>query len=156
MTQRRFRLNVSRIAVTLGATACFAAAFALVPSTVRSQLAPAQGAVAIPAPSVEPPLLPIAPVADPFVPRLAFADEHERAPAPPLRLPRAPKVQPAIRVSAIATGARPSAIVEIGSSVEAVGTGDVVDGALVTSITPEALELSDGRRFLLVPARPAP
>jgi hypothetical protein len=101
-------------------------------------------------------LSPIAAVADPFVPRITSEDAPPR-PFPSARASdhEALRAQPPIRVTAIATGAQPSAIVEIGTSVEAVNAGDVLDGAVVTSISADGLELSDGRRVRLVPGRAA-
>ena len=57
-----------------------------------------------------------------------------------------------LRVTAIATGAQPTAIVErTGEPPRVVTAGDAIDGTAVESIGEDAVVLGNGRRLLLEP-----
>jgi len=144
------------------AVACFAAAFALTPSEVRSRLSIGPAAVlatagATPAPAV----VADVPAGDPFAAR-APDDDLPNVPAarpavvPPARLggrlalPLAPATT--ARVSAVGVGARREALVDEGGHTRLVTIGDRLDGAPVTAIDDGGITLADGRRLVLAPA----
>jgi hypothetical protein len=139
---------------------CFAAAFVLTPIGVRSQVA-ALPSVAEPAAKtiVFPPILAIAPHRDAFVPQVPVDDDASAAvaqrastlPAPPrdlrARLPVALESPP--HLTAIATGAQPSAIIEIGGVAHILTVGDPLANARIRAIGNDAVELDNGRRLRL-------
>lgn len=159
---RRFKLPVpgSRVILSTAALCCFACAFALVPADVRSQLDSRQGESIPEAPtSLHPAMRPVPPEGDAFAPPSDFDDDV--AAMAPRRAPRPPPATlgvalPDSRVTAIATGARPTAIVESGASVRAVSIGDPLDGSHVTSILDDAVRLENGKRLLLMPGASTP
>lgn len=169
MTQRHMTFDRTKRAL-LGAAAlvCFAGAALLTPSGVRSQLdVSARDIPSEPAPVQESPLVPIAPDGDAFAPRADTGDDLP--PALPQRLPLAlPRLMPPprlapravlpahVRIAAIATGANPSAIAEIGGAVRIVTIGDTLDGSTVATIEDDAVELANGRRLSLEPATVTP
>jgi hypothetical protein len=147
-----------RFFLIASALACFAAAGFLTPSDVRSQLdvRAHNGEDASPAPIEAPPAA-IAPAGDAFAPRATLDEEPRPAPGralpalPPVpaRVPIRPRPTSLLSVTAIATGADPTAIVEEGGSVRVVTIGDALDGSAVTAITDAGVVLADGRRLTL-------
>jgi hypothetical protein len=169
MNQRRLTLaRARRPLLGVAALLCFAAAAVLAPSDVRSQLDPARHDItAEPAPHAETPLTPIVPAGDAFAPRAVVDDDARPAPPQPpaLRLPRLPQAGLPIastvpvmhlRITAIATGAHPTAIVEDGGDARLVAIGDALDGSRITAIGDDAIALANGRRLSLEPAVAAP
>ena len=158
MTPARPPDHAKRMLLGAGALACFAAAIVLTPSDVRSQLdAGRHNAAAEPAPRAEPAVAAIAPRNDAFAPRAEIEDE--RPPGPPTALapalPRLPgsaarQAAAATRVTAIATGILPTAIVlDGGGAAHAFTVGDSLDGSHITAIDPSAITLANGRRLTL-------
>jgi hypothetical protein len=154
-------IRFERIACGGGALICYAAAFVLMPSGVRSQLA-----APLPAATVAPlirqtTIVPIAPARDAFAPRAAFDDDAAAQSArilptsPPVvaRMvePHRPNLGGA-RVTAIATGEAPSAIVEIDGVPRAVSVGDRLPDGRISAIGDAAIELDNGARLPLAPA----
>jgi hypothetical protein len=108
-----------------------------------------------------PPLAPAAPRRDPFEGDAAGVGPGPNAtppalPAPPplpVPLGSAPLGAPgAERVAAIATGARPYALVASGDRTRVVTIGDRVDGASITAIAIDGVRLSDGRTLTIAAA----
>ena len=140
------------------ALACFAAAGVLTPSDVRSQLdvRAHNGEDASPAPIDAPPAA-IAPAGDAFAPRATLDEEARPAPAralpmlPPVAAHVAirPRLTPRLSVTAVATGADPTAIVEEAGSVRIVTIGDTLDGSTVAAIGDAGVVLADGRRLTI-------
>jgi hypothetical protein len=154
-----------RALLVAGALGCFAAAIVLAPSDVRSQLdAGRRDTVAEPAPSAQVPVVAVAPRDDAFAPRAEIDDDRPAGATQPLpvalpRLPGTPAQQtPAAgtRVTAIATGALPTAIVESGGSSHVVTVGDPLDGSSITAIKRSSVTLASGRHLSLEPAASAP
>jgi hypothetical protein len=153
----------SRALLGFCALCCFALAFALAPSDVRSALVRSAppGATLQTVPRLDANLAPVAPVDDAFAPRVdvdedvpsgvASTDVRLGAARPAMK--RA-GVEPAPRVTAIAIGSHPTAIVETGSVVRTVTVGDELAGSRVSAIGEDAVELADGRRIVLVPDEP--
>jgi hypothetical protein len=149
-----------------GALACFAAAIVLAPSDVRSQLYTGRhDAVADVTASPQLPVSAVAPRGDAFAPRAEIDDDRPAgvsAPSPIAlpHLPGSPTSQQATvattRVTAIATGALPTAIVESGGSSHLVTVGDVLDGSEIAAIDRGSITLASGRHLQLEPAAPAP
>ncbi|HEV8022437.1 MAG TPA: hypothetical protein VGP41_14275 [Candidatus Lustribacter sp.] len=152
---------MNRLALASGSIACFASAILLWPSGVRSQLdvQPLERPVAT-TPRPEQPLVAIAPQGDAFAPRAVVDDDPPpvRPAAPPL--PQLHTVRPNLlhertvaltRVTAIATGANPTAVVETGGATRIVNVGDSLDGSTVAAIDDDAIRLADGRRLSLEP-----
>ena len=165
---------MTRSVLVAGSIACFASAVFLWPggdafadagdafadAGVRSQpdVRPRERSL-IAAPRPEPSLAAIAPEGDAFAPRAAVDDDP-----PPLR-PPAPVLPPLhavrplavleqrsaapTRVTAIATGMHPTAVVEIGGVPRIVTAGDPLDGSTVAAIGDDAIRLADGRRLRL-------
>ncbi|HEY5348602.1 MAG TPA: hypothetical protein VIJ64_02685, partial [Candidatus Lustribacter sp.] len=135
------------------------------PTGARSQLGvrrPAAFAEVAPRPPTPPAA--VIPAGDAFAPR-AGADEDVRlaiadpSGGTPPRLPgtRSLAVEtPASRVTAIATGSQPTAIVESAGTARIVTVGDPLDGSAIASIDNGAIRLTDGRRLSLEPAVPGP
>lgn len=149
----RFPIPGSRELLAACALCCFACAFVLAPSGVRSQLAApvrASDAGAVQRPPAAASAIPVE--GDAFAPRSAADDDPTPAPAHVAGA----ILQPSARVTAIVTGARPTALVEIGPSVRAVSVGDVLGGSRVAFITDDAVELSNGERLSLIPAAAVP
>ena len=155
---RRYLLRErNRMLLTGGALCCFAAAFALTPDDVRSQLAPAPAFGTLGA--VQRPVAPataLAASSDPFAPRAAIDDDRPtKLPLPPVPLALRPLpgqsalLQANDRVSAIVMGPQPTAIVEHGDRTDVVGAGDRIGPATVIAITSDAVTLSDGHRLTL-------
>jgi hypothetical protein len=143
--------------------ACFAAAAVLAPTGARSQLdfQPRPSPDAAGATTAPPPVA-IAPERDAFAPRAAL-DEDPRPPLPvppvplpplrPLTVTNAPPRPVAVsRVTAIVTGAQPAAIVDTGTGLRLVTTGDALDGSTIAAIDDDGVRLTDGRRRSLEPA----
>jgi len=155
-----------RALLVAGALACFAAAIVLAPSDVRSQLDTGRhDAVADATASPQLPVIAVAPRDDAFAPRAEVDDDRPAgvtAP-PPVALPRLPGSPAAqrataatTRVTAIATGALPTAIVESGGSSHLVTVGDLLDGSEIAAIDRSSITLASGRHLPLEPAAPAP
>ena len=157
-------VRVKRPALAAASIVCFTAAIALMPAGVRSQLDAASPRALAPLPS--PATLPatVEPAGDAFAPRALVDDQP-----PPVRLPAALPVlrapRPAAvaerraappRVTAVATGAEPSAVVDIDGVPRIVNPGDALDGSTVAAIDDDAVLLADGRRLPLEPAGAAP
>lgn len=146
---------VSRTLMGGCALTCFALAFALTPSDVRSQRNPPSPGPPVHSPSPSPAeIRPVAPLGDAFAPR-SFDDDDAPAVAR-LAAPAVPGLKPPLplvpaRVTAIATGSRPTAIVETDSGTRAVSAGDALSGSRVSSILDDAVVLDDGRRLPLDP-----
>ena len=148
-----------RSALGAAALACYAAAIVLSPSGVRSQLTVGRReGPAAPAPRVETPLAAVVPHGDAFAPRAAADDDRPPALAAPpaFALPRLsgtslPERNPtaATRVTAIATGTLPSAVVESGGTAHVKTVGDALDGSRITAIDATSVTLANGRRFSL-------
>jgi hypothetical protein len=157
-------VRAKRNLLVAGALLCFAAAGVLTPSDVRSQLdVRRHDPVVEPVARPEAPLAAILPDGDAFAPR-AEADDTVPA-SPPPRLPVLPRsaaplsaapASPRTRVTAIATGRDPSAIVEQNGSVRAVTIGDALDGSTVTAIEDDRIALANGRHLSLEPLDPQP
>lgn len=148
-----------------GALLCYAAAALLAPGNAHPQAA--RGRVPEPVAvqtSAEPLPTPVAPANDAFAPRAVLDDD-----APPLStkaaLPALPPLphllaapRPGIRppeqaeVTAIATGAQPTAVIDTGTQTRVVGVGDTLEGATIERIDQRGVQLSGGRRLLLDPA----
>jgi hypothetical protein len=147
---------------------CFAAAAVLSPSDVRSQLdVRRRDTVVEQTPRLELPLAPIAPAGDAFAPRAGVDDDAPpTTPAPPpLRLPQLPQIGLRLpsaapvthmRVTAIATGSQPTAIVENGGTARVVTIGDALDGSTIAAIQDDAIRLVNGRSLSLEPAAHTP
>jgi hypothetical protein len=138
---------------------CFAAAFVLTPSDVRSQGADAPpAAIAEAAPTLAPPLVPVAPLRDVFVPGSDIDDAAAPtrlqaalvAPRPPQTSSSAPVIVAPLRVSAISTGVHPIAVIDVNGSAQVLTIGDAVAGTRVAAILSDAVRLADGRRLELV------
>jgi len=160
------RIPSKRTICAAAALLCFAAAIVLTPSSVRSQYAAPDISAKPALERAVPTLTPIAPERDAFAPR-AVVDDAPPAPiartamippAPPLRpgmlVTRA--ARPSARVSAIAMGSTPTAIVETADGTRAVTAGDALAGSRITAIVPAAIELANGRRLPLTVEAPAP
>lgn len=160
MTPRLPQLARSKRSL-LGAAAliCYAAAIVLEPSDVRSQLGHSDRKARVPLEAHADPLpAPVAPEGDAFAPRVTVDDDpHPAAPAPSLPpLPRLlaapaapPRPLPATRVTAIATGTAPTAVIDSGGTPRVVGVGDALDDSTIERIDEDGLELANGRRLLL-------
>jgi hypothetical protein len=170
MTQQRTITRAcARRALVVAALLCFAAAIVLTPSDARSQLALPQHETAEVAPRAEPPLAVIAPAGDAFAPRANLDEELHPAllPKPPMPLPQLPRVLqaglrlqaaplPPTRVTAVATGSLPSAIVDDGGSARVVTVGDRLDGSVVSAISEDGIRLTNGRHLSLESGTPTP
>jgi hypothetical protein len=164
MTLARAR-DARRLLLGAAALVCFTAAAVLAPTGARSQLGVRRpAAVAEVAPRTPTPPAAVIPARDAFAPR-AGADEDARlAIADPSggTLPRLPRTgslaiaAPVTRVTAIATGSQPTAIVESAGTARIVTVGDPLDGSAIATIDNGAIRLTDGRRLPLEPAVPAP
>jgi hypothetical protein len=151
---------MNRSALVAGSIACFASAVFLWPAGVRSQLdvRPRAGSLAAAA-RAEPSVAAIAPAGDAFAPRVAVDDDPAppRPPAPalpplhPVRPPAVPEQRTvaATRVTAIATGTSPTAVIESGGVPRIVTAGDSLDGSTIAAIEDDAIRLADGRRLPL-------
>jgi hypothetical protein len=163
MTLRLLPLaHFKRALLGAGALICYVAAIVLAPSDVRSQLD--RGGPKQPAQlraHIDLPPAPVAPQGDAFAPRAAIDDDP--LPAPPVRalqpLPRLPvapaalvRPLPPTRVTAIATGTQPTAIIDSGGTTRVVGIGDDLDGSTIERIDEAGVALANGRQLLLEPA----
>jgi hypothetical protein len=164
----RFQHHIrrSRAACVAGALACFASAYVLTPAGARSELvsqAPALPAAATP---IQPELRPVAPARDAFAPRAQVDDDPPAAPLRPVQSPLVPVARmsaaaplrrsDAIRVSALATGEHPIAIVEFSGTTHTLTIGDALGGSTIAAIERDAIVLASGRRLPLAPAEPLP
>jgi hypothetical protein len=162
------RACARRVLVT-SALVCFAAAIVLTPSGARSQLALPQREATEAAAHAEPPLVAIVPAGDAFAPRANLDEELHPAvlPKPPMPLPQLPRMPqtalqlpvaqpPPARVTAVATGSLPSAIVDDGGTARIVTIGDSLDGSVVSAISEDGIHLLNGRHLSLEPGTPAP
>ncbi len=146
--------------IAIAAVACFIGAFALTPSEVRSRIAPPDP-VAIP--TVPPPASAApadAPNGDPFAPRAADPTTAVAPAVPPFAFARVGPLPPLhlpsnARVSAIAVGAHPGALIVDGEGTHLVTAGDRFDGTTIVAIDDGGVTLGDGRRLAL-PAVGAP
>jgi hypothetical protein len=151
--QRNTNLVSSRTLLAGCALACFALAFALTPSDVRSQRNQRRNAPTFAsAPRFPATLRPVAPAGDAFAPRFTVEDDAPAPARPSARLAASLRPLDPGRVTAIATGSRPTAIVEGGSGARAVFVGDPLSGSRVSAIADNAVRLADGRRLTLDPA----
>ena len=162
MTRRLLLLARSKRALlAVAALLCYVAAIVLAPSNVRSQFDPRphEGLFDPQPPLVAPPA-PVAPQRDAFAPRATVADDAASAaavlPLPlPTRLPVAIALPPrhlsASRVTAIATGTEPAAVIEIGGEAQLLTIGDPLEGSTITTIDDDAVGLANGRRLSLEP-----
>jgi hypothetical protein len=152
----------SRTALAGASLICFAAAILLMPADARSQAAGSfRDPLAGPALRLATPPALVAAERDAFAPRAA-PDADARmplsAPLPALppraigsAVPLAAQLAP-LRVTAIATGAQPTAIVErTGEPPRVVTAGDPIDGTTVQSIGDDVVVLTNGRRLSLEP-----
>lgn len=145
---------------------CYALAFALAPSGARSQLGAARTETLSPASvAAEAPLRAVDPRGDAFAPRAQIEDDRPPGIRVPLAaaLPRLPGsalaqrgAPQAARITAIATGLQPTAIVEAGGSAHVVTVGDAVDGSPVAMISTTFVQLANGRRLPLEAAAAQP
>jgi hypothetical protein len=143
------------------AVACFAAAFALTPSEVRSRLSSGPAALLATAGTIPAaPVVADVPAGDPFAARapdddLPSAPALRPADALPARLdgrgPMPLRPVASARVGAVAVGAHPEALVDDGGHTRLVTVGDRLDGAAVTAIDDGGITLADGRRLVLAP-----
>jgi len=168
MNQRRMTLAGTKRPLVVGAAIlCFAAAGVLTPSDVRSQLdVPRRGAGIEPATRLMPPLAPVLPDRDAFVPRAVVDDDPRPVllKVPPPNAPRLPASAipprgvslPVTHVLAIATGSHPTAIIENGGTERLVTTGDAIDGSEIATIQDDSIQLVDGRRLSLEPVAHTP
>jgi hypothetical protein len=169
MTQRTITRACARRFLVAAALSCFAAAIVLTPSGARSQLALRPHDAAEAGPRVEPSLVAIAPARDAFAPRANLDEELHPAllPKPPMPLPQLPRTPqttlhlpaaqpPQTRVTAIATGSSPSAIVDDGGAARVVTIGDPLAGSIVSTINEDGIRLVNGRHLSLEPGTPAP
>lgn len=165
MPLNRFR----RPLLATGALLCFAAAVVLTPTDVRSQLDLRRpDAIAQTEPHAPAPLVPVVPAGDAFAPRAETDDENVRTPIAAAILPRLPQLPQTglrlangatavqTRITAIATGSHPTAIVESGDAVRAVTIGDSLDGSTIAAIGDDTVRLADGRHLSLAPSSPSP
>jgi hypothetical protein len=160
------RIRLSRAACIAGALVCFASAYVLTPAGARSQLAPQAPALLPTATPIQPQLHPVAPARDAFAPRAQVDDDPPTAQVQPvqsLQLPvaRIPVTAPlrasdAIRVSALATGEHPIAIVEFAGNTHTLTRGDALGGSTIAAIERDGIVLASGRRLALAPAGPLP
>jgi hypothetical protein len=169
MTQQTISRAHARRSLVASALLCFAAAIVLTPGGVRSQLAVRQLEIAEAPPHVEPPLTAIAPAGDAFAPRANLDEElHPALPATPRlllpQLPRTPQIglripvvqPPRLRVTAIATGSHPSAIVDDGGTARVFSLGDPLAGSSISAISDDGIRLTNGRHLSLDPGVPTP
>lgn len=150
-----------RVLCGAGALLCYTAAVVLAPGNAHSQAARRVQEFVPVQTTAEPLPAPVAPANDAFAPRAALDDDappvSAKAALPPLpRLLAAPRpgirpLDPA-RVTAIATGAQPTAVISSGAQTRVVGVGDTLDGATIERIDETGVELSGGRRLFLDPA----
>jgi hypothetical protein len=164
--QRMTPAHAKRPVLVGAALLCFAAAAILTPSDVRSQLdIRPRDSLTPPEPRIEPPLTPVVPAGDAFAPRVAVEDDSRPvAPLPALALPHAlphavsvlPRAVPITRVTAIATGSHPTAIIESDRFARVVTIGDPVAGSAVAAIDDDGIQLANGRRLAIEPTAPTP
>ena len=140
-----------RTLFVMAAIVCFSAAFLTTPSAVRSQFgqrsntAPAQPVrsysaarqVVVPA------------LRDPFTPRSTTGEM-------PLPDGRRLPIRSTARVTAIATGPHPTALVESGGVTRAVTIGDELDSSRISEISGTTVILANGIRLSLDAAPPEP
>ena len=157
----------SRAALGVASLASFAAAFALAPLGPRGAADARVRTVALTA-SRSPAARTVAvvPVRDPFSggasPKPSPTSVTALAPIPAVPGPLPANVGAAeasaaiapasVRVTAIATGAHPSALVSDGATVRLIGLGDRIAGATVAAIDAGGLHLSDRTTLALDPA----
>lgn len=156
----------SRSACACAALLCFAAAFVLTPTGVRSQLTAAPDASPLAQPAISPPpILAVVPQRDAYMPRVRVGDDppagSERArvlPAVPRDLAPRPQIAATAgaRVTAIAIGAQSSAIVDVDGTSHVVSVGDRISHARVTAIESTAVDLDNGTRLQLTSDSAAP
>jgi hypothetical protein len=153
--------GAKRLVAGAASLACFAAALLLMPAGARSQLdVRSRDPIADTTPRLEAPPPPVAPERDAFAPRASVdEDPHPSAPAlppGPVRFSRPAIVMPPplspSRVTAIATGTRPTAIVESGGTSRVVTIGDAIDGSTIETIDEGTVVLVNGRHLSLEPA----
>lgn len=146
-----------RALLAAASLACFGAALLLMPTDVRSQLdtRPREAATTAPAPQAPPPAA-VLPQGDAFAPRVTVDDDrHPIAPPPPPPAPRAaaaipvPRALAPARVTAIATGIVPTALVDDGGALRLVSAGEALEGSTIVTIDEDGVRLADGRRLLL-------
>jgi hypothetical protein len=153
MNRRRFHIPVSRTIVVASALVCFAGAIALMPSDVRSQLESRSHEIrAGESDTQAAPPVAVAPAVDAFEPRADEGDAPSSQPFP-LASRAATNAEPrdAVRVTAIATGTHPTALVETGNGVLTVSIGDTLRGSRVATISEDGVRLLSGERFPLTP-----
>ena len=134
----------SRALFVAAAIVCFSAAFLTTPSAVRSQFGQrSNGPIVAPAPkrSVVPSVV-VPALRDPFVPQLV-AGELSQIDA------RRHPIRSTTRVTAIATGTQPIALVESGGETRAVTIGDPLDASRISGIAGNTVVLANGVRLSL-------
>ncbi len=164
--QLRPFIRSKRTPLVSAALICYALALVLAPSGVRSQLGASRPEPLVPATVVaETPVHTVAPRDDAFMPRAQIEDDRPASiPVPPApALPRLAgdpllqrRVESATRITAIATGMQPTAILESGGSAHVVSIGDAIEGSPITIITATFVQLANGRRLSLEPATAQP
>lgn len=162
----KHRIIPSRAICIAGALACFGSAVVFTPTGARSQLTPSEPAARATIPAAEATLRPINPTRDAFAPSARVDDDPQSearktaVTVPPqlAALHHADFLRPpaTMRLAAVATGARPIAIVEIAGSTRTFTIGDALDGSRIASIERAAVVLANGRRLSLAPALTIP
>jgi hypothetical protein len=153
MTRTFLRTRSKRALPVTAALLCFTLAFALTPSGVRSQAVAARAAV--PAPTLAPHLPePIDPNGDAFAARATIDDDTVPVALAAAALAIRPAIAAPPRVTAIATGDHPVAIVEAGGTAQAVASGDALDGSRVAAINGAGVRLANGTQLPLDPGTP--
>ncbi|MDB5042147.1 MAG: hypothetical protein JWN27_2873 [Candidatus Eremiobacteraeota bacterium] len=155
----------SRVALAAAALAAFSAAYVATPIVARSQ----SGSLAERVPerasaSPEPPAVVVAPRRDPFAgapagqasgsSRAAPGESAARMPSVPAAVGPLPPnagagggsfpLAPAMRVTAVMTGAHPFALVDDGGTTRIVATGDELGGAVIAAIRIDGIHLGSG------------
>lgn len=145
------------------ALACYCAAIVLAPSGVRSQFDAGRRTV-VASPSARPltPIAAVVPRGDAFAPRAVVEEDRPATivPAAPPGLAGIARPRPDAaardRVSAIAIGSRPTAVVVSAGGAQIVTIGDPLGGSTITAIDASSITLRNGTRLSLEPGPDAP
>jgi hypothetical protein len=159
--------RVQRNAVAGAAVCTFAGAVALLPTQAGSRLGPPAPALLHAKPSTPAPAGPVAPLRDPFLPRVDESADGAATPAPSRgRLPELARLAPlppnagagpfpfaaatpATQLRAVVTGPQPRALIEENGRTRLAGVGDRLAGARISAIDSDSVTLDDGRRLTL-------